>query len=124
MNGSASLGGSSASAATGAHNSANSTTERMRRAYLVTDLGVAMKRMLKRGNRFRAMVALVVTLFQLPAVLWLCMRTHTLWPMVAAFALSFPYLSQLPTPWSHDGRRLTMYLALAWWASCITFTML
>jgi predicted MPP superfamily phosphohydrolase len=83
-----------------------------------------MKRTLKRGRRFRAKVTLLVTLFQLPAVLWLCARTHGLLPLALAALLSFPYLRQLNTPWSNEGRRLPMYLALAWWASCIVFAML
>ncbi|MCU1279611.1 MAG: putative phosphoesterase, partial [bacterium] len=83
-----------------------------------------MKRVLKRGRSFRAKVALIVTLLQLPAVIWLCARTHGPWPLAIAAALSIPYLRELQTPWSHEGRRLTMYLALAWWASCIAFAML
>jgi len=84
-----------------------------------------MKRSMKgRGRRFRLYVAVLVTLFQLPAVLWLCARTHGLLPLGIAGALSFPYLRQLSSPWSADGRRLTMYLALAWWASCIVFALL
>lgn len=77
-----------------------------------------------RGRRFRIQLAVVVTLLQLPAVLWLCARTHGPWPLALAGLLSFPYLRQLQTPWSQDGRRLPMYLALAWWASCIVFAML
>ncbi|HEX8950378.1 MAG TPA: hypothetical protein VF945_00965, partial [Polyangia bacterium] len=84
-----------------------------------------MKRAHKgRGRRFRVQIAAIVTLLQLPAVLWLCARTHGLLPLAIAAALSFPYLRQLHTPWSTDGRRLTMYLALAWWASCIVFALL
>ncbi len=86
---------------------------------------VAMKRPHKgRARRFRLIVAVIVTLFQLPAVLWLCARTHGLLPLAIAAALSVPYLRQLHTPWSSDGRRLTTYLALAWWASCIVFALL
>jgi predicted MPP superfamily phosphohydrolase len=84
-----------------------------------------MKSSLKgRARRFRLYAAVLVTLFQLPAVLWLCARTHGLLPLGIAAALSFPYLRQLSSPWSTDGRRLTMYLALAWWASCIVFALL
>ena len=83
-----------------------------------------MKRTIKRGRRFRAQVALLVTLFQLPAVVWLCARTHGLLPLAIAAALSFPYLRQLQSPWSTDVRPLPMYLALAWWASCIVFALL
>ncbi len=82
-----------------------------------------MKRSLK-GRRFRVQVVALVTLLQLPAVLWLCARTHGLLPLGIAVALSLPYLRQLRTPWSNDGRRLPMYLALAWWASCIVFALL
>jgi len=97
----------------------------MREAYLVTHLRVAMKRSLKgRAGRFRTQVAVLVTLFQLPAVLWLCARTHGVLPLGIAAALSFPYLRQLQSPWASEGRRLTMYLALAWWASCIVFALL
>lgn len=80
--------------------------------------------MKRRSNRFRAYVALLVTLFQLPAVLWLCARTHSLLPFVAAALLSWPYLRQLQSPWSTDARPLPMYLALGWWASCIVFAFL
>jgi predicted MPP superfamily phosphohydrolase len=83
-----------------------------------------MKRMLKRGNRFRLTITLIITLLQLPAVGWLCARTRGPLPLLLAAALSIPYLRQLHTPWSHDGRRLPMYLALAWWASCIVFALL
>ena len=84
-----------------------------------------MKRTIKgRGRRFRIHVTVLVTLFQLPAVLWLCARTHGLLPLAMAAALSLPYLRQLHSPWSSDGRRLTTYLALAWWASCIVFALL
>jgi uncharacterized protein len=97
----------------------------MRAAYPVAHLRVAMKRSLKgRAGRFRTYVIVLVTLFQLPAVLWLCARTHGLLPLAIAAALSFPYLRQLQSPWSAEGRRLTMYLALAWWASCIVFALL
>lgn len=81
-------------------------------------------RMKQRGNRFRLQVALLMTLFQLPAVLWLCARTHGPLPFFLALALSVPYLRQLRSPWSADGGRFTTYLALAWWASCIVFAFL
>ncbi len=75
-------------------------------------------------HRFRLQIAILVTLFQLPAVLWLCAATHGVLPLGIAAALSFPYLRQLHSPWSAGGRRLPMYLALAWWASCIVFACL
>jgi hypothetical protein len=59
-------------------------------------------------SRFRLQMAVVVTLLQLPAVLWLCARTHGPLPLAIAAALSIPYLRQLHTPWSSDGRRLSM----------------
>ena len=83
-----------------------------------------MKRSPRRLARFRVALVAIVTLFQLPAVVWLCLRTHGLWPLGIAAALSFPYLRQLRSPWSTDAGRLSMYLALAWWASCIVFTVL
>jgi predicted MPP superfamily phosphohydrolase len=79
-----------------------------------------MKRSVK-GTRFRSKLAGIVTVLQLPAVVWLCMRTHGPWPIPVAAALSLPYLRQLSSPWSNEGRRLPMYVALAWWASCISF---
>src|SRR3954467_9767214 len=126
MNGNASFGDSPATATRDTHESTpTKKTKRMRRAYLVTHLSVAMKRSLKgRGRRFRVQVAVLVTLFQLPAVVWLCSRTHGLLPLAIAAALSLPYLRQLSSPWSTNGNRLTMYLALAWWASCIVFALL
>lgn len=75
-------------------------------------------------TRFRTQVAVFVTVLQLPAVLWLCGRTHNPLPLAIAAALSFPYLRQLQSPWSTEGRRLSMYVALAWWASCIVFALL
>lgn len=75
-------------------------------------------------HSFRTKMAIVVTVLQLPAVLWLCARTRNVLPLAIAVALSFPYLRQLHSPWSHDGRRLPMYVALAWWASCIVFALL
>jgi hypothetical protein len=83
-----------------------------------------MKRDSRRIARFRVAIVAIVTLFQLPAVVWLCLRTHDLVPLAIAAALSFPYLRQLRSPWSTDGSRLMMYLALAWWASCIVFLLL
>jgi uncharacterized protein len=78
----------------------------------------------RRRNRFRLLIAVLVTLFQLPAVLWLCAATHGVLPLGIAAALSFPYLRQLRSPWASEGRRLPMYLALAWWASCMVFALL
>ncbi|HEY2746134.1 MAG TPA: metallophosphoesterase [Polyangia bacterium] len=83
-----------------------------------------MKRDPRRLARFRVLVVAIVTLFQLPAVVWLCLRSHSLLPLALAAALSFPYLRQLRTPWATGGRALSMYLALAWWASCIVFLFL
>ena len=74
--------------------------------------------------RIRVLIVAIVTLFQLPAVVWLCLRTHHAWPLAAATALSLPYLWQLRSFWSADGKKLPMYLALAWWASCVVFTFL
>ena len=83
-----------------------------------------MKRSQRRLARFRVLAVASVTLFQLPAVIWLCRRTHGLLPLGIAVALSFPYLRQLRSPWSTNIGRLPMYLALAWWASCIVFALL
>jgi predicted MPP superfamily phosphohydrolase len=82
-----------------------------------------MKR--RRSTRFRVLVVAIVTLLQLPAVLWLCARTHGVLPLVVAVALSFPYLRQLVrSPFSTEARPLPMYLALAWWVSCTVFALL
>jgi predicted MPP superfamily phosphohydrolase len=80
--------------------------------------------MKRRGKSFRFHIAVVVTLLQVPAVWWLCAHTHGLLPLAVAAMLSFPYLRQLHSPWSQGGRPLPMYLALAWWASCIVFALL
>lgn len=82
-----------------------------------------MKRHPSSRFRFRIRVAAVVTLLQLPAVLWLCSRAHGVWPLFAAAALSLPYLRQLHSPWSR-ARPLSTYLALAWWSSCMAFALL
>src|SRR4051812_36423238 len=121
MNGSASFG-ASAAATLDTPSSATTSRDRMREAYLVTHYRVAMKRRFR--NRFRLQIAVLVTLFQLPAVLWLCAATHGVLPLGIAAALSLPYLRQLHSPWSSEARRLPMYLALAWWASCIVFAFL
>src|SRR6185437_13699584 len=83
---------SAAAATAGTHEtSAIRSAERMREAYLVTSLMVSMKRP-SRGRlaRFRAQIAVIVTLLQLPAVVWLCARTHGPWPLLVAAALSIP----------------------------------
>lgn len=72
-------------------------------------------------NRFRRLAVALVTVFQLPAVTWLCLRTHSPLPVVAAALVSYPYLRQLQTPWSSGERTPSMYVALAWWAACIVF---
>jgi predicted MPP superfamily phosphohydrolase len=76
---------------------------------------------LRRSNRFRLWIVAIVTLVQLPAVAWLCARTHSPWPVLAAALVSYGYLRQLETPWSGGAPTPSIYLALAWWAACIVF---
>jgi uncharacterized protein len=76
-----------------------------------------------RLNRFRAMLLASVTLMQIPTVTWLVTRTHSWLPIVAAVALSLPYLRRLTSPWT-PGARAPMYVALIWWTSCFVFDFL
>ena len=79
---------------------------------------------IRRRNRFRAILVAIVTILQLPAVAWLCARTHSPLPLVGAALVSYPYLRQLETPWSGGAPSPSIYLALAWWAACIVFAVL
>ncbi len=83
-----------------------------------------MKRSQGRLARYRVLLVAIVTLFQLPAVVWLCLHTRSLLPLGLAAALSFPYLRQLRSPWAAQDRTLPMYVALAWWGSCFVFALL
>ncbi len=75
-------------------------------------------------GRFRLVVALAVTVVQLPVVLWLCWHTRTPLPAVVAVLLSVPYLRQLQTPWHSTSSALKAYLALGWWSACLVFDLL
>lgn len=55
-------------------------------------------------DRFRIIAVAMVTVMQLPAVAWMCVRARSLWPVALAIALSFPYLRRLRTPWNTDER--------------------
>lgn len=82
-----------------------------------------MFRRLFRGH-FRLLVALVVTVVQLPVVLWLCRLTGTPLPALVAVGVSWPYLRQLQTPWHSSSPALPAYLALGWWSACLVFDLL
>jgi predicted MPP superfamily phosphohydrolase len=75
-------------------------------------------------QRFRLIAVAMVTVMQLPAVSWLCVRTHSSWPAVLAMALSAPYLIRLRTPWHTEGRPISMFVALFWWSACFVFGLL
>jgi predicted MPP superfamily phosphohydrolase len=75
-------------------------------------------------NRFRILAVAMATLMQLPAVTWLCTRTHSLWPLLLAATLSVPYLWRLRTPWHIEVRPLSMFAALIWWSACFMFGLL
>jgi uncharacterized protein len=75
-------------------------------------------------QRFRLIAIAMATLMQLPAITWLCLRTHSLWPVLLATAFSTPYLLQLRTPWHVEGRSPSMYAALIWWSACFVFGLL
>jgi predicted MPP superfamily phosphohydrolase len=76
------------------------------------------------AHRFQLLVLLVATAAQLPAVLWLSLRTGTPLPVLGAAAVSLPYLRELRTPWHATAGRLRAYLALGWWAACLVFAVL
>ncbi len=75
-------------------------------------------------GRFHLLAALVVTLVQLPAVLWLCWVTRTPLPAAVAVLISVPYLRQLHSPWHTTAPALSTYLALGWWSACAMFDLL
>lgn len=75
-------------------------------------------------DQFRLIAVGMVTLMQLPAVVWLCTRTRTLWPIALAVALSYPYLRRLRTPWHTEDRSPAMFVALGWWSACFVFALL
>lgn len=83
-----------------------------------------MNRQRRLRDRFRIIAVGMVTVMQLPAVAWLCVRTGSFWPIGLAIALSFPYLRRLRTPWSTDERSASMFVALGWWSACFVFALL
>ena len=75
-------------------------------------------------GRFQLLAALLVTVVQLPTVLWLCGLTRTPLPAVVALLVSLPYLRQLQSPWHSTAPALSTYLALGWWSACLAFDLL
>jgi uncharacterized protein len=75
-------------------------------------------------QRFRLVAIVLVTVMQLPAITWLCVRTRSLVPAALAIALSTPYLLRLRTPWHTEGRPLSMFVAVFWWSACFVFGLL
>ncbi|RKH41992.1 metallophosphoesterase [Corallococcus sicarius] len=75
-------------------------------------------------GRFRLMATLLVTVVQLPPVLWLCVRTRTPLPALVALCFSWPYLRQLESPWQTTPRSGSTTLALGWWCACLVFDLL
>ncbi|HYO51890.1 metallophosphoesterase [Archangium sp.] len=75
-------------------------------------------------SRFQLLAAVLVTVVQLPAVLWLCWLTRTPLPAIVAVLVSPPYLRQLQTPWQTTPPALSTYLALGWWSACLVFDVL
>jgi len=78
----------------------------------------------KMRERFRLLALSLVTIMQLPAVSWLCVRTGSLWPVLLAMACSFPYLRRVQTPWQIEERPLSMHVALLWWSTTFIFGLL
>ncbi|NMO15614.1 metallophosphoesterase [Pyxidicoccus fallax] len=75
-------------------------------------------------GRFQLMAAALVTVVQLPPVLWLCWLTRTPLPALAALGVSWPYLKQLQSPWTTTPRAPSTYVALGWWSACLVFDVL
>ncbi|RKH57123.1 metallophosphoesterase [Corallococcus llansteffanensis] len=75
-------------------------------------------------GRFRLIATALVTVVQLPPVLWLCVRTRTPLPALVALCLSWPYLRQLESPWQTTPRARSTTLALGWWCACLVFDLL
>jgi predicted MPP superfamily phosphohydrolase len=75
-------------------------------------------------GRFHLLAALLVTLVQLPTVLWLCWLTRTPLPALVALLVSWPYLRQLRSPWHTTEPALSTWLALGWWSACLVFDLL
>ena len=75
-------------------------------------------------GRFHLVAAALVTIVQLPPVLWLCWLTRTPLPVIAAALVSWPYLKQLQSPWTTTPRTPSTYLALGWWSACLVFDLL
>ncbi len=70
------------------------------------------------------LAALLVTVVQLPTVLWLCWLTRTPLPVLGAVFVSLPYLRQLQSPWHTTAPGMSTYLALGWWSACLVFDLL
>lgn len=70
------------------------------------------------------MAAALVTVVQLPPVLWLCWLTRTPVPALVALLVSWPYLKQLQSPWTTTPRSASTYVALGWWSACLVFDVL
>ena len=83
-----------------------------------------MSRRTRLRGRFHLLAALLVTLVQLPTVLWLCWLTRTPLPALLAVPISLPYLRQLQSPWHSTPPALSTYLALGWWSACLVFDLL
>jgi predicted MPP superfamily phosphohydrolase len=75
-------------------------------------------------GRFHLLAAALVTVVQLPPVLWLCWLTRTPLPALVALGVSWPYLKQLRSPWTTTPRAASTYVALGWWSACLVFDLL
>jgi len=75
-------------------------------------------------GRFQLMAAALVTVVQLPPVLWLCVLTRTPLPALLSLGVSWAYLRQLQNPWTTTPRTPSTYLALGWWSACLVFDLL
>lgn len=75
-------------------------------------------------GRFRVVVAAIVTVSELPAILWACAVTGTPIPAVVALLLAAPYLARLDSPWAQVERGLMSHLALGTWSTCLVFDLL
>ncbi|WP_164017865.1 metallophosphoesterase [Pyxidicoccus trucidator] len=75
-------------------------------------------------GRFQLVATALVTVVQLPAVLWLCALTRTPLPALVALGVSWPYLRRLKSPWTTTPRTPSTYVALGWWSACLVFDLL
>lgn len=83
-----------------------------------------MSRRTRLRGRFQLLAALLVTVVQLPVVLWLCWITRTPVPALGAALVSVPYLRQLQSPWHSSNPSPWTYVALGWWSACLVFDLL